>query len=97
MAENTRNVFVVVTRCGADNTGDILGILRAISAGAVALNDSTFILEGGDGLPGHILSALDPFEVKSVSVLVCTVTSTMATSFGRDTDAAIKAILDGIV
>ena len=98
MAENARNVFMVVTQCEADSTAVVLDILRKIAPDAISLSSSTFLLSNeGEGFPGYILATLDPLKVKSVkAVFICTVTYAFGSSFGRKKDSAIKAILDGI-
>jgi hypothetical protein len=98
MAETTRNVFIVVTRCNEGNTEKILGTLREIAPDAIALNGSTFILshQGGEGFPGDILFALDPLKVETVSVFICTVKGGIGSSFDRETVSAIKAMVNGL-
>ena len=89
---------MVITRCSEGSTEKILGTLREIAPNAIALNGSTFILshEGDEGFPGNILFALDPLKVETVSVFICTVKGGIGSSFGSETDAAIKAMVNGL-
>lgn len=75
------------------------GILKGIAPNAISLSASTFLLskDNGEGFPGNILFALDPGKVESVkAVATFTVTDAFGSSFGKDKDIAIKAMLDGV-